>query len=768
MRSVIWLAFVGFLSCFGAAVAADDAPFDGEVLKKAFELSKTCSKKCANDSVNMVRLPLAQGKVGFLITTNDSEYCGSGGCSSLVVVVSGNKFLTLKEGLGITENQAISVTSGAGDPASLIAGKPSFDCSKASSASARLICGDADLSKADGLLGAKFRAAADTNHAAMKQLIEQQVSWIRARNSRCGVGPDKAKATLEQLLASKPCMLEAINARIAELGEQQSEQSPKIAAGAAVAQRTDDMKVPSEKLYVIANTTPPDAFLSLRTDPSLRIGQRLASMANGTVVKVLQENPDGWWKVRVIATGQEGWALSGQNGKVWITCCMPSDASGATGVVNPSSPPQASQSSPKIIRSVPPGTGCEQDAWFKSNGNLAEFTNTENVVFASFCKLADGVTTRFWCINGKIIDSKLDPPPPPKFISGTCLEGALANARPPQPLKVGGSGATAAASGPAPNTAQARPAPVGTDNRQTFLQTFPEADFSVFGPEGNALRGMFQTLSFRVPSNGMSGRLYCRGKDDRYDLGRATIISISNEERNIPIYLNAVDLNALLYNLKTAAINECDRAVAERKLLDFDAKRPVDSLPATIIVQSAQPCFFAHSEKATDQWKTFQNCVIDQQNKARAEQEERQRIASKIEAERLDRANMAARAVLAARKQYEPALESAEGREFILPILTTFRSRASGIALHRVVCTDSYEYVGGSVLGRSIEGNVGVILVNIVAVNKSDAAIEPGSWFGNQCGNPSRALNPGDILNIEVKGMFRKYDTGWRFERIID
>lgn len=75
----------------------------------------------------------------------------------------------------------------------------------------------------------------------------------------------------------------------------------------------------AERLHVVANTVPPDAFVSLRTDPSTRTGQRVATMPNGTVVKVLEQNPDGWWKVRVVSTGQEGWALSGKNGKSWIT-----------------------------------------------------------------------------------------------------------------------------------------------------------------------------------------------------------------------------------------------------------------------------------------------------------------------------------------------------------------------------------------------------------------------------------------------------------------
>jgi hypothetical protein len=71
----------------------------------------------------------------------------------------------------------------------------------------------------------------------------------------------------------------------------------------------------------VANTTPPDAFLSLRTQPSSSTGQRIMAMSNGTLLEVLQRRSDGWWYVRVKAAGEEGWALSGQGNRAWIVCC---------------------------------------------------------------------------------------------------------------------------------------------------------------------------------------------------------------------------------------------------------------------------------------------------------------------------------------------------------------------------------------------------------------------------------------------------------------
>jgi hypothetical protein len=83
---------------------------------------------------------------------------------------------------------------------------------------------------------------------------------------------------------------------------------------------------PSDDLYYVANTEPPDAFLSLRTVPSSTNGKRLLAMPNGTLVRVLHRNSDGWWYVRAVETGLEGWALSHLGNKEWIVCCTRTDS----------------------------------------------------------------------------------------------------------------------------------------------------------------------------------------------------------------------------------------------------------------------------------------------------------------------------------------------------------------------------------------------------------------------------------------------------------
>jgi hypothetical protein len=75
------------------------------------------------------------------------------------------------------------------------------------------------------------------------------------------------------------------------------------------------------RYFYVANTRPPDAFLALRSHPTSQEGLRIMEMPNGTALKVLQRRADGWWHVRVVSSGQEGWALSGQGGAVWIACC---------------------------------------------------------------------------------------------------------------------------------------------------------------------------------------------------------------------------------------------------------------------------------------------------------------------------------------------------------------------------------------------------------------------------------------------------------------
>jgi hypothetical protein len=79
---------------------------------------------------------------------------------------------------------------------------------------------------------------------------------------------------------------------------------------------------PDPALHYVANTRPPDAFLALRSQPTATSGVRLATMPNGTALRVLERRGDGWWRVRIETSGQEGWALAALGSRTWIECCM--------------------------------------------------------------------------------------------------------------------------------------------------------------------------------------------------------------------------------------------------------------------------------------------------------------------------------------------------------------------------------------------------------------------------------------------------------------
>jgi len=47
-------------------------------------------------------------------------------------------------------------------------------------------------------------------------------------------------------------------------------------------------------------------------------------MPNGTLLEVLERRDDAWWRVKLLDSGEEGWAMSGNDGREWIVCCADS------------------------------------------------------------------------------------------------------------------------------------------------------------------------------------------------------------------------------------------------------------------------------------------------------------------------------------------------------------------------------------------------------------------------------------------------------------
>jgi uncharacterized protein len=116
--------------------------------------------------------------------------------------------------------------------------QPSFDCSTARTATARLICADLELTRLDRALGATFqKQKLQVYLPDQPRLVAEELAWIRERNERCGL-VGKGDAAIELLASSKPCLMGAIQERIASLENMEQrtsvdpneEQSPRIQA----------------------------------------------------------------------------------------------------------------------------------------------------------------------------------------------------------------------------------------------------------------------------------------------------------------------------------------------------------------------------------------------------------------------------------------------------------------------------------------------------------------------------------------------------------
>ena len=166
--------------------------------------------------------------------------------------------------------------------------KPSFDCAKASSFAEKAVCSNDDLAQLDVRMSKAYKAqlAATSNITSAKAA---QRTWVKKREA-CG---------------SVECIRTLYAARIPELG------------GGIVVAAAKSTSGQSET-YVVANTQPPDDYLSLRSDPSVSVGKRIAKMPNGTELRLLQGNLEGWARVEIVATGQKGWAFAGTDTTKYI------------------------------------------------------------------------------------------------------------------------------------------------------------------------------------------------------------------------------------------------------------------------------------------------------------------------------------------------------------------------------------------------------------------------------------------------------------------
>jgi uncharacterized protein YecT (DUF1311 family) len=109
--------------------------------------------------------------------------------------------------------------------------RTSVACKSAREASVRLICADPDLAAVDSILAIAFQDAKNAAPSdAQKLLVNEQLTWMRERNQKCGL-TGKDNEPVRVLLSGKQCMEGAIEARIDEL--QDASQTASISLSSA-------------------------------------------------------------------------------------------------------------------------------------------------------------------------------------------------------------------------------------------------------------------------------------------------------------------------------------------------------------------------------------------------------------------------------------------------------------------------------------------------------------------------------------------------------
>jgi uncharacterized protein YecT (DUF1311 family) len=89
-----------------------------------------------------------------------------------------------------------------------------FTCNAAHTAFSRLICADRDLAALNLILNATYRdAKAEAAPDEQPSLLQEQLAWVRDRDQKCGL-MTKGFQPIRELLPAKPCLEEAMEARI--------------------------------------------------------------------------------------------------------------------------------------------------------------------------------------------------------------------------------------------------------------------------------------------------------------------------------------------------------------------------------------------------------------------------------------------------------------------------------------------------------------------------------------------------------------------------
>jgi len=106
--------------------------------------------------------------------------------------------------------------------------------------------------------------------------------------------------------------------------------------------------------------------------------------------------------------------------------------------------------------------------------------------------------------------------------------------------------------------------------------------------------------------------------------------------------------------------------------------------------------------------------------------------------------------------------------EFVQPVIDFFMGRRQALGPATIACADEYTYAGGTVVGKSIDGTLGIILMNLNVIGKSETVIGRNSIVSSVCGAANVDLAAATSGIVQIKAAFRKYDSGWRFERLLE
>lgn len=111
-----------------------------------------------------------------------------------------------------------------------------------------------------------------------------------------------------------------------------------------------------------------------------------------------------------------------------------------------------------------------------------------------------------------------------------------------------------------------------------------------------------------------------------------------------------------------------------------------------------------------------------------------------------------------------PSIRTSADAEFVGAVLTHLRGMR--IPSPPIVCAENYEYVEGHSQGKSMEGNVALLLIDVTVINRKNFVIDPHSFIGDACGKADRPVQPGQRFVLSLKAQFRKFDTGWKLETV--